>query len=91
MRASREFIAREVAGEYLLIPVGEKALEIKGLISLSESGRFLFLKMNKECTREELVQAMREEYDAPEATIREDVAAFVQQMYSAGVLEGNME
>ena len=89
MEVSRGFVEREVAGEYLLIPVGDKALEMKGLIALSESGHFLFQKMNKECTFEDLLEAMKSEYDAPEEIIRRDVCAFVQQMRTAGILKEN--
>lgn len=87
MRVSRDLIAREVAGEYLLIPAGEAALEMKGLFALSESGHFLFEQLQKDCTQEELVQAMLTEYDAPEATVRQDVADFLQQMRRAHMLE----
>ena len=87
MQVSQNFIAREVAGEYLLIPTGAAALETKGLIALSESGYFLFQLLQEDHTEDALVEAMRGEYDAPEEVIRADVAAFLQQMRDVQVLE----
>ena len=38
MKVSNQFIMRTIADEHLLIPVGEAAISVKGLIALSESG-----------------------------------------------------
>ena len=82
MKKSGNYIFRKVAGEYILIPSGETALRVKGLIRLSESGGFLYEKLIREsCSEEELVRALTEEYEGlDKSTAREDVAAFLKQM-----------
>ena len=60
MRIKSEFILREVAGESILIPTGEAAKRLSGLIALNESARFLYEKLKTERTEEELVRAMLE-------------------------------
>ena len=50
MKASNQFILRKIAQEQLLIPVGEAAIEVRGLIALSESGGLLFEKLQNGCT-----------------------------------------
>ena len=45
MKASNQFILRKIAQEQLLIPVGEAAIQVRGLIALSESGGLLFEKL----------------------------------------------
>ena len=50
MKVSNQFILRTIADEHLLIPVGEAALSVKGLIALSESGKLLFEKLKSGCT-----------------------------------------
>ena len=57
MRISDQFMLRQVADEYLVIPVGEAALKVKGLIGLSESGSLLYRRLQDGCTEEELVRA----------------------------------
>ena len=63
MKVSNQFILRTIADEYLLIPTGEAAMNVKGLISLSESGYLLYEKLKNECSKEELVQALKDEYE----------------------------
>ena len=42
MKAREEFMLREIAGEAILVPTGDAALEINGLISLNGSGVMLY-------------------------------------------------
>lgn len=87
MRVSDNFIFRQVADEYLLVPVGEAALSVKGLIRLSESGSMLYqMLQQRECTKEELVGAILAEYDVAERDAAADVEAFLDQMRRLGML-----
>ena len=80
LKVSDQFILRTIADENLLIPVGEAAVTVKGLIALSESGALLYKKLKTGCSREELVAALLEEYDVSESVAAEDVEAFLDQM-----------
>lgn len=87
MRVSKDLILREVAGEYILIPVGKAALKIHGMINLSESAVFLWKKLQEDCTEEELVQALLVEYDIDRETAAADVRELIEQMQKIGVME----
>lgn len=87
MRASKDLILREIAGEYILIPVGQAALKIHGMINLSDSAVFLWNKLQEECTEEALIEALLAEYDVDRDTAAADVRDFVSQMNKVGVLE----
>ena len=87
MRVSKDLILREVAGEYILIPVGKAALEIHGMINLSESAVLLWKKLQEDCTEEELVQALLMEYDIDRETAAADVRELIGQMQKIGVIE----
>ena len=86
MRAMNEMVLREVAGEHILIPVGKTALRVKGMISLSESGRLLWQKLQEDCTENDLVDAILAEYDVDRATAEQDVRAFLERLDSLGIL-----
>lgn len=86
MRVNKNFIAREVAGEYILIPAGEAALQIHGMICLSESGYLLYQKLQEDCTAEALVQTIRSEYDVEPGVAKADVEDFLDQMRQVGLL-----
>lgn len=88
MKVREEFILREIAGEHILVPVGDTALKVHGMISLSESGLLLFEKLQNECSEKELVQEILAEYAVDKETAEADVKAFIVQMKNAGILEG---
>lgn len=86
MKVSNKFISRKIAEEHLLIPVGEAAMRVKGLIALSESGAMLYEKLKSGCTREALIVALRENYDVSEAVAAADTDAFLDQMRQLNML-----
>lgn len=86
MKASGEVILREIAGEYLLIPTGETALRVHGMISLSESGLLLWERLQQDCTVSDLTEALLAEYQVDRATAEADVLSFLNQVRQAGLL-----
>lgn len=86
MKASNEFILREIAGEYILVPVGTAAVQFNGLITLNETARTIFLALAQERTVEELTDAVIAEYEVDRETARADVEEFLQQLRQVGAL-----
>lgn len=86
MKASNQFILRTIADEHLLIPVGDAALSVKGLIALSESGKLLFDKLKSGCSRDDLIAALMAEYEVSAAVAGEDTDAFLDQMRQLNML-----
>lgn len=86
MKVSNKFIARKIAAEHLLIPVGEAAMRIKGLIAMSESGAMLYEKLKDGCTRDDLIAALMAEYDVTQTVAAADTDAFLDQMRQLNML-----
>lgn len=86
MKVSENLILREVAGEHVLIPTGELATKIYGIISLNESGVLLYKKLQKECTKDELIQAVLDEYETDDSTAAHGVENFLKKMNEVGLL-----
>lgn len=86
MKVSDLFILRNIAGESLLIPVGEAALNVKGLISMSESAAMLYDKLKNDCSREDLIAALMAEYEVGEAEAAKDTDEFLNQMRQLSIL-----
>lgn len=86
MRISDQYMLRQVADEYLVIPVGEAALKVRGLIGLSESGSLLYRRLRDGCTEEDLVSALLAEYDIDAGTAQADTRSFLEQMRRMGIL-----
>lgn len=87
MKVNQDFILREVAGENFLIPLGQAALRIHGMIVMTESGVLLWKKLQTEQTIEGLTESLLEEYDVDRQTAQKDVTEFIEKMYQIGILE----
>lgn len=86
MRINKEFVLREIAGDYIIIPIGSTALEFHGLITVNEVGVTLWKMLQEEVTMEDLVQGVLTEYDVEEEIAREDIREFLDTLISGGIL-----
>ncbi len=87
MKISKDFILREIAGEYILVPTGASAAKINGLITLNELGCFIFKTLKESRTMETLVDAIVAEYDVDRNTAQADAKEFLTQLDEIGGLE----
>ena len=80
MKIKEGFIMRQVAGENVVIPSGDN-LDMNMMITLNDSGAFLWNKLQQEITVDELVEAVLAEYkDVDAATAKVAVEGFVAQL-----------
>ena len=86
MRINKDYVVRRVAGETMLIPVGKSVIEHNGIFTLTESGAFIYDRLCEGKTRDEIVEAMKIEFDADEATIRSDADEFLRGLIEAGIV-----
>lgn len=91
MRVDKEFVLREIAGDYIIIPTGKTVLEFNGLITVNEVGVSIWNMLQKEVTFEELVQGILDEYDVEEAVVREDIREFLDKLIAGGILKADDE
>ena len=87
MKISENYILREIAGEYIVVPTGSAAMDFKGLITLNDTGVFLWkLLQEDDQTKESLLDALREEYEAVREEAKTDIEEFLQRIRSEGML-----
>ena len=79
MKIKDGYILREIAGEYVVIPSGEN-LNLNQMITLNETGSFLWKKLTDGASEEELVEALLAEYDVDETRARAAVTAFAAKL-----------
>lgn len=88
MKIKDGFILRKIADTYMVIAVGDAAKDFGGMISLNETGAFLWEKLESGCDNEKtLVKALTDEYDVDEVTALRDVKAFMKKISDAGFAE----
>lgn len=85
LKLKSEFILKEIAGEHVLMFLNE-GLKNR-VITLNDSGAFLFGRIADGQNEEELVASLLDEYDIDAATARADCAHFLELLREAGALE----
>ena len=80
MKLKHDFVVREVAGEYVMIPMGEGALAFSGRVATSEVGAFLCECLREEVSRDQLIGKLLEEYEVDMDTASADVDEFLQTL-----------
>lgn len=76
MKLKDGFILREVAGENVVLPSGGD-LDLNMMITLNDTGKFLWQLLEQERSETELVSALLAEYDVDEATAAAAVTGFI--------------
>ena len=87
MKLKKNFVLRYVANNWVVLPLGDAALDFASVIKLNDSGALLWKELEKNSTKEALVAALTAEYDVSEAQALEDVDAFLNVLITAGCLE----
>ncbi len=88
MKIKDTFLLKNVAGKTIVVPVGKATLDFNAIITLNETGAFLFAKLQeKDMTQAELISALLEEYDVTEEQAKNDIERFVKSITDAGVVE----
>lgn len=85
MKLKDGFILRTVAGQTVVLPVGG-GLDLNMMITLNDTGAFLWEQLGNETDEASLVAALLKEYDVDEATARSAVSAFVEKLGANGFL-----
>ena len=87
MTVNQEFLLKEIAGSFVVIPVSSILVDFDGMITLNETGVFLWRLLEEDRTFEELLAELQKEYDVDEKTAREDITAFLDEIRAIKALE----
>ncbi len=81
MKLKDGFILREVAGQTVVLPAGGD-LDLNMMITLNDTGKFLWTLLENETDENELVSAILKEYDVDEQTAQNAVENFIATLNS---------
>ena len=86
MKLKQEFVLREVAGEHIVIPVAGLGDRFNGLLTLNETGVFIWKQLEQERDEPQIVDALLEEYEVSRETAERDVAELCAQLRKLRIL-----
>ncbi len=87
MKVKKDFVLKEIADSFLVVPLGSQVVDFGCIIKLSGTGAFLWNQLEEDKTESELVSALLSLYDVDESKASADVSNFVRKLKEAGLLE----
>lgn len=87
MKIKDGYILREVADSYLVVAIGSAVKEFKGVITLNETGAFLWKALEKGADEQSLVSLLLESYEVEKEQAEKDVSAFIEKIKGANLLK----
>ena len=85
MKIKDGFLLRQVAEQTVALPVGAE-LDLNFVVTLNDTGAFLWEHLQTETDEAALVAALRGEYDVDEDTARASVRKFIETLNAHGFL-----
>lgn len=87
MRVKQDYLLRKVADTYVVVPTGNAALDFSGIITLNETGAFLWKQLATDQTEQDLLRKLLEEYNIDEVTASQDLKEYIARLKAADLFE----
>ena len=91
MKINGEFILREIAGDAILIPVGNTALQFNGIIALGPVGAVIWNGLAAGKNRSQILNDILEQFETDPKTASKDLDEFLEQLVAENLIELDKE
>ena len=86
MKLKKQLVKRNIAGEVILVPVGDSSLTLKGLMTLNETAEFIWDRLPDAADAGALADALCAEYEVDAATAQADVEELLAQLAALEII-----
>lgn len=87
MKLNEDFVLRQVAGNWIVMPVGEATVNFNGMLALNETGAFIWQNLKQGHTLDRIADLLTAEYDVKREQALLDIDQFIKKLTDAGCLE----
>ena len=87
MKIKDGFVLRKFGGKWLAVTVDDAADEKNVLVTLNETGAFVWELLQKESAYTDVVSELVENYEIDEAAAKQDLDRFLDACRTAGILD----
>lgn len=86
MELKKELIKRNIAGDYILVPVGDTVLTTSGMFILNEVGAFIWDTLPAVTNEDEILELILKEFDVDADQAQKDLSEFMQQLRNMNII-----
>jgi len=87
MKIKEGFLLREIAGTQIVVPIGERVIDFKGMMILNDVSANVWAFMSEDKTFDDILGFILETYEVDMQTAKGDLTRLIEQMKESGVLE----
>jgi hypothetical protein len=88
MKIKDGFILRDIAGTTYVVAVGARSKSFKGMVTLNETGKFIWQILEKGATKDDIVEGILAEFEGVDrSTVENDVTTFISKLERDNILE----
>lgn len=87
MKICGDFILREMAGDTVLVPVGQTALRFNGIIILQPVAAVIWQAISEGLEEDRILSRILDRFEVEQEEAARDLQSFLSQLKSAGFIE----
>lgn len=87
MKIKEGFLLRQVGDNHIVVPVGTQMVDFRCIITLNETGAFIWKQLQNPCTQEDIVSALLAEYDVSAELAAADVDVYLAALREKDLLD----
>ena len=86
LKLDKEYVLRQIGDDYIIVPVGKSVLSFNGMITVNETGAFLWEQLLKGTDKEGLLRTVVETYEVTPEIAERDIDEFLDVLYRNDIL-----
>lgn len=87
MKIKSGFITRKIGDKIVAVAVGERIKSFNGMITINETGEFIWKCLEKETNTDSIVEKIKKHYDVNENFAREATIKFIDELRKNNLLD----
>ena len=87
MKIKEEYVLQNIVDKWVVIDTNGKSLNFNKILSLNDSGKFLWEKLENGADTDYLVKSLMDSFDVDKQLAQKDVEKFVSELKELGCLE----
>ena len=87
MKLKKDFVLRQVADTWVVLPLGAESVSFNGMMTLNESSALLWRTLEQDGDRDTLADALMTEYIVDRMQALADAEEFLKRIQELGCLE----
>lgn len=86
MKIAQDFTLKKIADSFAVVPTGKNVVDFTAMITINETGAFIWNILQEDCDIETIAKKMCDEYDIDMQTATDDAIEFLKILEDNNVL-----